>query len=533
MKFIGINLILWFLPIATWQYDFLDNYSKSNKVDNNSISIEPQYEECDNIKYIPQASKPDFRTMLAGVKYAVVTNVPRDINTHSSVFRALIEYLNAMEFEFVEFMDDDYLKSFHYCEEIWVNLHFTYSSYTYKNIEWHFESPCNENYRWILKTDKIVKVSQYQNTQTSFYNVIREMHPYQKPDFNVKYRLELPKKMTCWTEDKIKTHIRVNGCDKIEGIYESLTSSEDMPKYKVAIRKINGIYYLIYLSGAENANWTEGEIKATLEPTATPLFFKAHWIMSDKTVSENFYLSFEKGLFNLLTEIKERHLYIKMFPSASEEINNNPSEIVSSGTGYAISSAGHIATNYHVINGANSIRIRGINGDFSKSYKATVLIDDKNNDLSIIKITDPSFTTLGTLPYIISGRSTEVGSNIFVLGYPLRATMGDEVKLTNGIISSKSGFQGDITSYQISAPVQPGNSGGPLFDDRGNVIGTINAKHAGAESVSYAVKNSYLLNLIESMQSPPKLQTINSVTGKPLTEQVKILKKYTYIIEIN
>ena len=111
--------------------------------------------------------------------------------------------------------------------------------------------------------------------------------------------------------------------------------------------------------------------------------------------------------------------------------------------------------------------------------------------------------------------------------------MGDEVKLTNGIISAKSGFQGDITTYQISAPVQPGNSGGPLFDNKGNLIGIINAKHLGTENVSYAIKVAYLLNLIETMPTTPKLQTINSLTNKSLAEQVKIIKNYTYIIEVN
>ena len=65
--------------------------------------------------------------------------------------------------------------------------------------------------------------------------------------------------------------------------------------------------------------------------------------------------------------------------------------------------------------------------------------------------------------------TSEVGEEVFVLGYPLTATMGDEIKLTTGVISSKSGFQGDISQYQISAPVQPGNSGGPLFDSKGNI----------------------------------------------------------------
>jgi len=120
-----------------------------------------------------------------------------------------------------------------------------------------------------------------------------------------------------------------------------------------------------------------------------------------------------------------------------------------------------------------------------------------------------------------------------VLGYPLRATMGDEIKLTNGIISSKTGFQGDVTSYQISAPVQPGNSGGPLFNDKGELIGVINAKHAGAENASYAIKSSYLMNLLNLMDSPPVLQKTNTLAGKSLSQQTESVKKFVYIIEIN
>jgi S1-C subfamily serine protease len=110
--------------------------------------------------------------------------------------------------------------------------------------------------------------------------------------------------------------------------------------------------------------------------------------------------------------------------------------------------------------------------------------------------------------------------------------MGDEVKLTNGIISSKTGFQGDVTSYQISVPIQPGNSGGPLFDENGNIVGIINAKHAQAENASYAVKTTYLTNLIESLPNPPTTQTVNSLENKKLSQQVETVKIFIYIIEI-
>ena len=232
------------------------------------------------------------------------------------------------------------------------------------------------------------------------------------------------------------------------------------------------------------------------------------------------------------TDGSPQDLYIKLYPTANDNIIQSGNQAkLASGTGFGIASNGIIVTNYHVIDGAKTIKVRGVNSDFNKIYKAKVLVSDKNNDLALIQIDDYGFTSLGTIPYTIKTGLAGVGENIFVLGYPLRATMGDGIKLTNGIVSSRTGFQGDITSYQISAPVQPGNSGGPLFDSQGNLIGIINAKHVGAENASYAVKTSYLTNLIDLLPSPLKLQTVNSLTGKTLTQQVATVKKIVYIIE--
>jgi len=220
---------------------------------------------------------------------------------------------------------------------------------------------------------------------------------------------------------------------------------------------------------------------------------------------------------------------IKLFPSLEDIQKIAPA----SGTGFGITSNGLIVTNSHVINGASKISVRGINGDFSKLYSAKLLTEDKNNDLAIIQIIDPTFVSLGAIPFTIAARTSDVGSSVYALGYPLKSVMGDEIKLTNGIVSSKTGFQGDVTSYQISVPLQPGNSGGPLFDANGNLVGVVNAKLTIGENVSYAIKATYLTNLLDLLATPPKLQTINSLTGKQLTEQVKILNKFVYIIEVN
>jgi S1-C subfamily serine protease len=357
---------------------------------------------------------------------------------------------------------------------------------------------------------------------------------------------------TSWNEYKLKEQWKTNGLDEIEGIYEAVVSDKEDPKYKLGLIKNNDEYYLVMLNIPQNmitetrdvynrvikiqdhSNlWSIGDVKAYLTRTATPNLFKAKWYNAKKEVTENLYITLDVGFFKInWIDDNSQVVYLKTFPTANDNIIQSGNQSKSaSGTGFGIASNGIIVTNYHVIDGAKTIKVRGVNSDFNKTYKAKVLVSDKNNDLALIQIDDYGFTSLGTIPYTIKTGLAGVGENIFVLGYPLRATMGDEIKLTNGIISSKTGFQGDITSYQISAPVQPGNSGGPLFDSKGNLIGIINAKHTGAENASYAVKTNYLTNLIDLLSSPPKLQTINSLTGKTLTQQVEMAKKFVFIIE--
>ncbi|MFY0699150.1 MAG: serine protease, partial [Balneola sp.] len=190
-------------------------------------------------------------------------------------------------------------------------------------------------------------------------------------------------------------------------------------------------------------------------------------------------------------------------------------------------------TNNHVIENADRVFVRGINGDFSKEFEASIIVKDENNDLAIIKLNDQDSLNIGTPGYGISLRSNAlVGEDIFTLGYPLLSTMGDELKLTNGVISSRTGYNGDITSYQISAPTQPGNSGGPLFDSKGNVIGIVNAKHGNAENVTYAIKSSYLGNLIDLLPSSVNIKTELSTNDASTSEQVNAVRDFVYIITV-
>lgn len=337
---------------------------------------------------------------------------------------------------------------------------------------------------------------------------------------------------TNWTEYSLKSHWKSKGADPIEGIYENAVKTENSPKYKLGLIKSDKGYTLIYLSGAENPVWKLGDVKAYLTKTAIPSLFKVKYYMGNKTINEDLYIGFESGLMKVIWTDSQENLYFKLYPTSEDNITTF-SGVKSSGTGFAISSNGYIVTNHHVIENAKSVEVKGVNGNFSKKLSAEVVVSDEKNDLAIIKINDPGFTTLGTIPYTFRQGIADVGESVFVLGYPMTSSMGEEIKLTNGIISSKTGFKGDISAYQVSVPVQPGNSGGPLFDKNGNILGVVNAKHSLAENASYAIKVNYLKNLIELLPQTINQPTLNALNGKGLTDQVKIASNFTYLIVVN
>lgn len=340
---------------------------------------------------------------------------------------------------------------------------------------------------------------------------------------------------TSWNEQKLKEFWSANGIKPNEGIYEDLTSGF---AYKTALRynKDSNYYELIYLSAKNTPNWQEGDLKAILHPTGSFVIYNTKYYPNNKQVVNNYFAVLSNGLLRLFDNNKVPIIvYNKTFP----KINPTEIPIQGTGSGFAINSEGFIATNSHVVDFvglglAESISVRGVNGDFTKSYLAKVVLEDKTNDLAIIKIIDPEFKSLGNIPYKISSSIMDVGTSVFALGYPVTYLLGDEIKYTNGSISSKTGLQGDITTYQMSTPIQSGNSGGPVFNSKGELIGISNAKiiKDNIDNVSYCIKANYLLNLVDNLDPKIQLPTTNSLINKPVTEQIKAIKNFVYIIEI-
>lgn len=198
------------------------------------------------------------------------------------------------------------------------------------------------------------------------------------------------------------------------------------------------------------------------------------------------------------------------------------------GTGFLVSNKDFLITNYHVIEDAKRIFINLNNGN---KLECTLVADDKENDLALLKIKGGDDIFQNTKPFKFNFKTSEVGAEVFTLGYPMIDKMGTEIKVTNGIISSNSGYQGDKTTYQITVPIQPGNSGGPLFNNNGEVIGITNSKLKGAENASYAIKSIFLNSLIANEGITFNNPTNNlNVAGLSLPEKIKILKNNVFIV---
>jgi S1-C subfamily serine protease len=142
--------------------------------------------------------------------------------------------------------------------------------------------------------------------------------------------------------------------------------------------------------------------------------------------------------------------------------------VVGSGTGFIVSRVGHVLTNYHVIDDCGGISSR--HGNLEQTL--TVIASDPKNDLALLR--------QRRLPHTVAifraGRPVRPGDGVVVVGFPLRGLLASQANVTTGTISALAGLKDDTRFVQMTAPVQPGNSGGPLLDQSGHVVGVVASK---------------------------------------------------------
>ncbi|GAB3239684.1 hypothetical protein GCM10027346_33150 [Hymenobacter seoulensis] len=200
-----------------------------------------------------------------------------------------------------------------------------------------------------------------------------------------------------------------------------------------------------------------------------------------------------------------------------------------SGTGFALTADGYLVTSYHVIQGADSLLIEGRD---RQRFRAEPVFTDVAHDLAILQIKDQQFKGFGRLPYAFKRGQSDLGERVYTLGYPR-----EDLVFNDGSLSARSGFEGDTGFYQISIPVNPGNSGGPLLDDKGNLIGVISGRQMDVQSAAFATKSSYLMRLVDSLSAagagkPYNMPRNNQLSGTSRPQQIRKLQDYVFVVKV-
>lgn len=197
------------------------------------------------------------------------------------------------------------------------------------------------------------------------------------------------------------------------------------------------------------------------------------------------------------------------------------------GTGFLIDAKGLMITNAHVVKNSRNIYVQNNKGD---QFKAFVVRLDIPRDVAIIKIDDSGFKPF-TLPYGIRRSASELAEPVFTLGFPR-----NEIVYGEGYLSAKTGHNGDTLSCQIAVPANPGNSGGPIFNVEGEVIGILSSKEIKAEGAVFAIQSKYIYQAIEELKKNPVYQNVKisaktNLAGMDKVQQVKKIQDCVFMVK--
>jgi len=238
---------------------------------------------------------------------------------------------------------------------------------------------------------------------------------------------------------------------------------------------------------------------------------------------------------------------------AHSENDKNQSVSKTFGSGFFVSKIGHIITNQHVVSDCRKITV-GDNA--TKQVAASILEKDKRNDLALLRISSTQMASVETKSLIsklglklvplasgglVRSEDVELGEDVLVAGYPYGELFSNSIKVTKGIVSSNKGMGDDSGQFQMDAAVQPGNSGGPIYDENGNIVGVVIsqlnklkvAKAIGSlpENVNFGIKASTVRQFLTSAGLPTKWS--NRTERKSTKELAQIAKNQTVMVVCN
>jgi TPR repeat protein len=252
------------------------------------------------------------------------------------------------------------------------------------------------------------------------------------------------------------------------------------------------------------------------------------------------------------SQVEEAQRRAKLFLAKKEsptDVKENPETVierpvVARGTGFLFAQRGLVATNYHVVSDGSRINVYFPNAELE--FDATVELKDMNSDLAILKIKNFAYDKIFSqgIPFTVKRSSgVQLGEKVFTLGFPFGELLGKSAKFSDGTISSLTGLLGSANLFQINNPIQPGNSGGPLFNQDGDLIGmvlaTLDARFfyenldTIPQNVNFAIKSDYLITLISMLpEGPSILSRKGSLKNKTQAEQISSLVAYVVTVTV-
>jgi S1-C subfamily serine protease len=290
----------------------------------------------------------------------------------------------------------------------------------------------------------------------------------------------------------------------------------------------------LYQTNIDDPVWS-GILKGKPEKAMKPWEEMFNTALSMAIKSWYNYPDFKDALVRLIGNVAS--------PSSPQPVVQQPSvkqQVVSGGTGFLFSTKDYIITNWHVVKGAGSILAKFTNGE---TVEAKVVAKDVRSDIAVLKL-EQSPPLSATQIKLGDSSQARMGEKIFTIGYPASKIMGEKPKYSEGVINAMTGLKDDPAFFQISVPVQPGNSGGPLFNERGEVIGittaslsslAMDAMGAIAQNVNYAIKSSFVKNLLstipELMLSNTGIVVVPNEPEKSLPNFIEQVSKNIVLIE--
>jgi S1-C subfamily serine protease len=194
--------------------------------------------------------------------------------------------------------------------------------------------------------------------------------------------------------------------------------------------------------------------------------------------------------------------YLQVQPASSGSAPSRPSGVIGSGTGFFVTRQGQVVTNAHVVERCRAVSVTTLNGE---TMTASVAGTDKSNDLALLGTGTPRQAVAA----LRSGRPVRQGEGVVAYGFPLSGALSSGGVSTSGSISALQGLGDDSRYVQMSTPVQPGNSGGPLLDMTGAVVGVVSARLGGragqgAQNVNFAIKADVVRTFLASQGVAPE-----------------------------